>query len=946
MGQHLRGPTHPPEPQELFGRTRELGQVEAWLRQHRDTRAPADRARPALMVLLGPAGVGKSALAATACRRLGPATHWISSHDAPRADAELTLLRLLAECGAPSAALVREALEGDRTFRRALREFAARLRGRLVVLDGAVPSTVRALLPYLRDCPDLAVLVTSRQRRGWRFAGCQRVDVAPLTALSTSFFITRGAERRLPADQSFWSAQRFDLTDLVRGLPALARVARNLADQGVSPQQERREGESGPQWLVRLALADCTPGQRELLGRLAERHSAAPFTLRTVESLYTTDLRLPDVRALLDGLLAHELVQRWHAAETFFLPDPVAEAVRPEAPSAEASSVVWAGRVLQDTAGLLDGRSRPEQPTDRDPVRLTPDELAPHVDEFLVMLADRHGTRRQQHRIADGLAVLLSVLGDAHRLVALHRLQPVPPVRRALGSLASDLGLPQVALALFDAASWVSLDAVHRGALVCHQSGRLGGALDVLDTLLGDDGRREDRHTAWGLLALGAVRCDRGEVAEADRALLRATVLHRASGCHRGLGWTLLHRARVYLLSGRDAEAGGLLSQADTALLAASDTRGRNWVTTERIRVALRRGGPEAAQELAVQAKQRHASAEDIRGLGWTSLYLALTHLEERDFRSADQELAMAEKYFLSCEDYLGSAWAKHRMALLPTGRGKDRAEIALVSLSPAWELFGEIDCPLGTAWTELEMAARRPPSELTMPLLSTAGERFRDLGDESGRVWVAAVETVLRNHLDSAPHRGVETLVASVPRGIRNRDRLVKEVVLFLESEGVRGGRPIPFHARDTVTVRYSGPEVLDLPGPAGTRCRVRVTLLDDSSAEDTTARLLVRVSPEDGHPWGASEADRPWLTVTASPLTPASVDPASAHLLPSEQALHGAEFTFTAHRTGTHRLRFTIALERTGTVLQQVETELDILDHDEHGGLSSPEAVTHRGR
>jgi hypothetical protein len=147
-------------------------------------------------------------------------------------------------------------------------------------------------------------------------------------------------------------------------------------------------------------------------------------------------------------------------------------------------------------------------------------------------------------------------------------------------------------------------------------------------------------------------------------------------------------------------------------------------------------------------------------------------------------------------------------------------------------------------------------------------------------------------------------------------------------------------------MAVRHTGPDFLELPGPAGPRCRVRVTLLDDSPAEDTTARLLLRVSPEDGHPWRAAEAERPWLTVTAVPLTHASVDPASGLLLPSEQAVHGAEFGFTAHRTGTHRIRFTITLERTGTVLQQVETELDILDHDERAGLSSPEAVTHRGR
>ncbi|OUD03462.1 AAA family ATPase [Streptomyces swartbergensis] len=941
MEQHLRGPTPPPDTGEIVGRLKQLQEIDEWLRQHPPERPSPDRGRPPLLVLHGPAGIGKSALAARACRRHSSTTHWITLYDATRADVEPTLLRLLGESGAARAAIVRAAADDGRGFRRTLRhELAQRLRGRLLVLDGAAPPVVRALMSFLRHCPGLTVLVTSRRRTGWRRTGAKLLAVPPLSNWETWHFLAgnaAGSGRR--SLELFWPG-------VVRGLPPLARVARALMADGMPRQWEQQADEPGPRWLVRLAVAGCTPGEQDMLRRLAEQNSAAPFTLRSVESLYLTDQHLPDVRSLLAGLVARELVQRWHGDDSYCLPEPVAEAVRRPGRPDRASAAVWAGRVLQDTAGLLDGRARPDSPSGREPERVAPRELVPDVDGFMALLTGDRGSRAQQDRIADGLAVLLGFLGDAHRLVALHRLRPTPPVRRALGSLAADLGLPQLAVTLFDAGSRVGPDAVHQ-SVVHHQSGRLGGALDVLEPLLREDaGPQDGHHRAWALTVLGAIRCDRGEVAEAEQALLRATTQHRSSGCWRGLGWALLHSARVCLLTGREADAARLLAEADKMLLRVADTRGRNWVMTERIRVALRRGGSEAALGPALQARQQHRAAEDVRGMAWTSLYLALVHLEENDLRSAYRELRTAETYFLECGDELGSAWAKHRIALLPLADSRNLSAPPLVSLGPAWDLFVEIGCPLGTAWTELEMAARRQPSELTLPLLSMAWEGFRALGDVSGQTWAAAVEGLVRKHLALGGPRTAKAFTASVPHDIPNREQLVRELTWFWEGEGEPGGRGIPFRARDTVVVRDTSPGFLDLPGPAAPRCHVRVTLLDDTPGEDTTARLLLRVSPENGHPWAASAGDRPWLTVTAVPLTRASVDPASALLRPSEQAGHGAEFRFTAHSTGTHRIRFTIALESTGTVLQQVETELDILDQDRRGGLSSPEAVTHRGR
>ncbi|MGW5736273.1 MULTISPECIES: VMAP-C domain-containing protein [Streptomyces] len=116
-----------------------------------------------------------------------------------------------------------------------------------------------------------------------------------------------------------------------------------------------------------------------------------------------------------------------------------------------------------------------------------------------------------------------------------------------------------------------------------------------------------------------------------------------------------------------------------------------------------------------------------------------------------------------------------------------------------------------------------------------------------------------------------------------------------------------------------------------AGDSCRVRVTLLDESPSASAENRLLLRIAPGPRHPWSDSEtAGRPWLTVTATPLTSAVVEPATALVRPSEGETEGAEFTVVAHRPGRHVIRFTVSLARTDTVLQQVETEFDIVDRD----------------
>ncbi|MHB9856605.1 effector-associated domain 2-containing protein [Streptomyces krungchingensis] len=126
---------------------------------------------------------------------------------------------------------------------------------------------------------------------------------------------------------------------------------------------------------------------------------------------------------------------------------------------------------------------------------------------------------------------------------------------------------------------------------------------------------------------------------------------------------------------------------------------------------------------------------------------------------------------------------------------------------------------------------------------------------------------------------------------------------------------------------------------------CHVRVTVVDGLPVTSAESRLLLRVAPGSAHPWSDSEtARRPWLAVTATPLTSATVEPATALLRPCEREEDGAEFTFVARSPGRHVIRFTVSLERTGTVLQEVEAEFDVRDKD-HPGAAAIHTVSQQG-
>ncbi|WP_406474002.1 NB-ARC domain-containing protein [Streptomyces sp. NBC_01615] len=904
---------------------------------------PASRSK--VVVLHGPAGVGKSALAAEVARVVagpGGRVHWISMGDTP--SAETAILRLLAECAAPRRAIVEAALMGEPAFSAELwRQCAENIQRSVIVLDsvgqGYGLPLVQALHPGLNQ-----VIITSRHDGRCGDANAYLHAVRRL-GTQDALRLTKYASCAEPDDGTL--PAEHELVYAARGLPALLRIAGMIRRPPFTPP---RLAVNSPEHLIALATGRLAAAEKDLLQRLVVWGPSGPFTLRSVETLLSENGTQADAQRILDGLGRYGLVHEVREG-AFVLPSPLAEAVPPLVSARElhrlkgqvrAALLAAARDAAWDTAGLLDGRDRPLR-HDQYVVRLTPDELAEHVDEFMALLPKGRPASGQEQELINALATLLAVRGDAHRLVALHRISD-SATRRPLGSAVRRLGLSRQA--------WVLLqhdtpeNVAYGAAAASYCTGQLAGALATLDQAPPPEGI----DAAWRGVVRGAALCDQGRPAEAERFLLEAAELHRRAGCRRGRGWALLHHARACLLTAQTQQAEHLLDQATQMLGSAGDEGGQNWAATERIRLHLLRGHTALALDTAQRAFTAHEKTEDIRGMGWTCHYLGLVHIRRGQADDARLTLMAAFEHFRECTDDLGMAWTRHRLALLTPDSQLWDELLSTVSL------FNASGCPLGQAWSFLELALRRPA--VVGDFLRTADELFHQLNDHGGLAWAASVRALHQEVVDPDPPW-------QLPPHTNGRHLIEEDLKEFWQTASESGypavpssllpwqGPVIPLRARDIIGV--SGLDTsMPVQPPALTKaaqsstphCQVHLTLLDNTPSVAATARLLLRVVPDDDHPWAVPEADPPWLTAVATPLTPASAEPPTALLRPSEHPEHGVEFDFTAHRPGVHVIRFTIALERTGTVLQQVETELEILDTDAPGEFAAPHAAARRGR
>lgn len=383
---------------------------------------PASRSK--VVVLHGPAGVGKSALAAEVARVVagpGGRVHWISMGDTP--SAETAILRLLAECAAPRRAIVEAALMGEPAFSAELwRQCAENIQRSVIVLDsvgqGYGLPLVQALHPGLNQ-----VIITSRHDGRCGDANAYLHAVRRL-GTQDALRLTKYASCAEPDDGTL--PAEHELVYAARGLPALLRIAGMIRRPPFTPP---RLAVNSPEHLIALATGRLAAAEKDLLQRLVVWGPSGPFTLRSVETLLSENGTQADAQRILDGLGRYGLVHEVREG-AFVLPSPLAEAVPPLVSARElhrlkgqvrAALLAAARDAAWDTAGLLDGRDRPLR-HDQYVVRLTPDELAEHVDEFMALLPKGRPASGQEQELINALATLLAVRGDAHRLVALHRI--------------------------------------------------------------------------------------------------------------------------------------------------------------------------------------------------------------------------------------------------------------------------------------------------------------------------------------------------------------------------------------------------------------------------------------------------------------------------------------------------------------------------------------------
>ncbi|MEV0437905.1 tetratricopeptide repeat protein [Streptomyces spectabilis] len=461
-----------------------------------------------------------------------------------------------------------------------------------------------------------------------------------------------------------------------------------------------------------------------------------------------------------------------------------------------------------------------------------------------------------------------------------------------------ETGAPQRALEALERLS--APRAVREIAVTLRCLGELPFAVGALDALEASAPRPPGAPDGWILHTRAAIQCDQGRLKGADRLLRRAVEAHQVRGDVRGEAWAVHHYGRLRLLRGDVEEARKVLEDARDRFDGLGDLQGGAWTATELGKAALVRGDVMEAVEALGRAAGLHHANGDVRGRSWTELYLGIARAVSDGLEEAGPVLGRAHRGFRDVSDRLGQAWADHCLGALPATLASDRLA-AGAKLSSALSEFRRAECPHGAAWTLLEQAAPwRNLWDAAHGKHDQALRVFESIDDPSGLLWSGTWGSGL-----------------------------------------VAAGR-IPLTARLTLPEPHADFDHAAL-SPA-THARVRLTLLDDRSTAGTASRIALRVLPGPEHPWSGGTAALPWLTVRATPLTGADVEPAHAVTLrPSPREADAAEFLFTPRRAGRHRLLFTVEHLATATVLQEVETYIDVVEGDGGGPRSghAPEAL-----
>ncbi len=474
-------------------------------------------------------------------------------------------------------------------------------------------------------------------------------------------------------------------------------------------------------------------------------------------------------------------------------------------------------------------------------------------------------------------------------------LSPGLTSKATVGSLAEELRRSQQALALAALSLFASSPVATSSRFTLAVAEWEEGDLRTATRLLAEIPERRPAD-GWVLHTRAAVACDRGDLRGVGPLLRRAIEAHQVAGGRRGEAWAMLHYGHWRLLSGDFDEAEKVIDAARVAFQDVHDTAGMEWAGVEQQRLTLLLSISGFVSDASLDPRSTRPRQEIGRVNDWADLFFALSQTSSQLRRTP-----------LMSSDQLCAAWARHFACVGPLQFPYSDTDL-IIELTRSVGAFAHLGCPHGEAWASLELAIRTPHLPSSPHAFAKARARFQSIGDEAGQAWVTLAQALANN--EDPPPEALHELSRRYPPAL----------LATTEWPWEHGRFRIPFAARLLIPEpRYEATQ-LRLPT---TESRVRLTLHDDN-------RLTLQVIPGRHHPWSTTPT-LPWLTARATPLTPADIEPEHAVPIrpgPPDNTDTGAEFHFTPHRPGHHRIRFTVEHHLTGTVLQELETEFDVTD------------------
>ncbi|MET7734730.1 tetratricopeptide repeat protein [Streptomyces sp. NPDC005402] len=788
-----------PEPiSEFADRRTEMGRIRQWVQASRAT----TETRPTVVVLHGPPGSGRTALAVRAAHDLkdyfrgacvvdlrgdNPQESPLSTRDA--------LLHLLNRLGAPREQLLfRERSSPDQQVKRLSELYHQHLTGlpvTIVLDDASDPEQVRALVP---ERSDSLILVTACEPLRLPPDLAAQVHELPVDALDAA-----GAEELLDAAAQSatgpYDAQSADrIRELCGGLPLALRIAGSSLGPRSPRQLAADLGAYGPVGPVERALwlryTDQSEPARRLLRRLAlaGRSSlgaaAAAALLATDETEATRHLTALARAGLIDHVRGsryrvHDVVRAFAQARLLDEEEPA------ERTAAQERLIVNYADLADSVLRLVDGNMSTRS-----------DRFSPHgftsLDEALRWLDDESSFITAALRHAEGVnqGAVLNLLGalcdycllrgDLYRLGEISELAQavdqgllVRSVQWRTGIAARQLGELDKARATLTSVVDLYREAHHdAGAaralcslgITLHHQGHLTEAAAKLQEALALQSPPElatDR--AWTMHALAAVERDRGRVAESLDLLTRSLVLHRAGESVHGEAWAHFQLGQLALRMGDVPRAESELRTALDLYGRTRDARGEAWALTQLARARLVAGDPSAAVDGLRQAASRHRDNEDARGEAWTVYYLGQALEETGNLDLAVRELERSRTMFSRMRDVYGLACARHHSAratrdqrAAQTGSLRNSG-FARQLLVDARADFQRIGVAHGEAWTCLELAVVDAGNGRTPQALALCDEAvalFDSYGDQRGEDWARFLRCTL---LPYAAPGGVE---------------------------------------------------------------------------------------------------------------------------------------------------------------------------------------------